>query len=79
MSNQLETYMILKPISERVNRISASITDDEIKSLIKSVIREQFSRVNFTAAIDGLCESWTEDNESAITGMLMESLKNKFR
>ena len=38
--NQTENYIILKLIAERFNKIANSISDDEIKSLIKDEIRK---------------------------------------
>ena len=43
MENKTESYIILKPIAERFNRITNEITDDEIKDLIKSSLREQIA------------------------------------
>ena len=36
MENRTESYIILKPIAERFNRIAKEISDEEIKNLIKN-------------------------------------------
>lgn len=36
---QLESYIVLKPISERFAKIASTITDAEIKDLIKSEMK----------------------------------------
>lgn len=80
-NSQLENYIILKPISERFNRISQSITDEEIKSLIKDELRNQIKNIDFDFKYDlqDLLSKYLEENECNILRFVEESLKNKFK
>ena len=81
MDNKTENYVILKPISERFNRIANEITDDEIKYIIKSEIREQVSRINFYSAVAELISEYLEEDGTAedIIKMYKAELKGKFK
>ena len=65
--NQTENYIILKPITERFNRIANSITDDEIKSLIKDEMRNQLRRINFSSQIEEIISDYIENNQEDIS------------
>ena len=39
--SQVESYIVLKPISERFAKVANSITDAEIKEMIKSEMRNR--------------------------------------
>jgi len=77
MSNQTENYIILKPIAERFNRITNSITDDEIRSLIKSELKNQINCINFANEIDEIISNYLEDNQQEIINIYKTILKNK--
>lgn len=77
MDNKTETYVILKPISERFNRISREITDDEIKYLIKDTIKEQLKTGVDFGRLQELIEEFIESHEDDIKAMLMESIKKR--
>jgi uncharacterized membrane-anchored protein YjiN (DUF445 family) len=77
MSNQTENYIILKPIAERFNRITNSITDDEIRSLIKSELKNQINCINFANEIDEIISNYLEDNQQEIINIYKTMLKNK--
>lgn len=79
MDNQTENYIILKPIAERFNRIANSITDDEIKSLIKSELRNQFKYTNFANDVQEIILNYIENNQEDIISMYKNELKNKFK
>lgn len=77
--NQTESYIVLKPIAERFSRIANEMTDDEIKSLIKSSLRDQLSNIRF-GEIVGICVDEffdDEDNLKEIEQMIRESVKAK--
>ena len=77
MKEQTEAYLILKPISERFNKIAKEITDSEIKSLMKDTLRERLkSEVDFSG-IQELVDNFMEEREDDIKEMIMESLKRK--
>lgn len=78
-TNQTENYIILKPLSEKFNRIAAEITDDEIKNLIKSEIRQQISRCDFSSVIKEVYDDWLEDSGEFLVDTFQDFIKNKFR
>ena len=77
--NQTENYIILKPIAERFNRIANSISDDEIKSLIKDEMRDQLKRINFSSQIEEIIIDYIENNQENVLDLYKKELKNKFR
>jgi len=83
MSNQTQDYISLKPIAERFKEVAASISNDEIKSLIKEELREQIrNQVNFGSIISELVETELEKNDKwkdLVLNCMEESIRNKFR
>jgi len=79
MKNQTENYIILKPIAERFNKIANSISDDEIKSLIKNEMRDQLKRINFSSQIEEIIIDYIENNQENVLDLYKKELKNKFR
>ena len=77
MSNTTESYIILKPISERFNKIANEITDGEISYLIREALREQLSKVDFTSRVGEICEEWVEDNEDFVIKALQAGIEKK--
>lgn len=59
---QTENYIVLKPIAERFNRIASEITDDEIRNIIKTEMRNQLSNINFFGVVRDCLEEYVEDN-----------------
>ena len=41
MDNQTQDYITLKPIAERFKEVAMTISNDEIKAIIKVELREQ--------------------------------------
>lgn len=81
MSNQTESYIVLKPIAERFSRIAGEITDEEIKNIIKSAMREQVSQIDFASTIQIVVDEWFEDESHIdfICKSLNECIKDKFK
>jgi len=79
MKNQTENYIILKPIAERFNRIANSISDDEIRSLIKDEMRDQLKRINFSSQIEEIIFDYIDNNQEDMLDLYKQELKNKFR
>jgi len=77
--NQTENYIILKPIAERFNKIANSITDDEIKSLIKDEMRDQLKRINFSSQIEEIIYDYIDNNQEDMLDLYKQELKNKFK
>lgn len=81
MENKTESYIVLKPIAERFSRIANEITDDEIKSLIKSELREQIACMDLGSYLRDIADSYFDSDEQVvkIQKMIEESIKNKLR
>jgi len=79
MKNQTENYIILKPIAERFNKIANSISDDEIRSLIKNEMRDQLKRINFSSQIEEIISDYIDNNQENMLDLYKKELKNKFR
>ena len=81
MSNQTESYIILKPIAERFSRIANEMTDDEIKNLIKSELREQIKGCDFGRLVGYIIDEYFDDETKVeeVHDLIETSLKNKFR
>lgn len=83
MTNQTQDYITLKPIAERFKEVAATISDEEIKYLIKDELREQIrTQVDFGSTIAQWVEDMLNDDESwveLVINCMKESIKNKFR
>ena len=81
--NKTEQYLILKPISERFNKITNELTDEEIKRLITSTLKEkiqsELNSIDFGYTVQGIIEKYVEDCESDILTMIKASMLNKFK
>ena len=80
MSEQVQDYITLKPIAERFKEVAMSISDDEIKALIKEELREQIrSQVDFGRTIGEWVDDMLTDDESwveLVISCMKESIKN---
>ena len=79
MKSQTENYIILKPIAERFNRIANSISNDEIRSLIKDEMRDQLKRINFSSQIEEIIYDYIDNNQEDMLDLYKQELKNKFK
>lgn len=83
MTNQTQDYIVLKPIAERFKEVVATISDDEIKSLIKEELKEQIrTQVDFGSTIAQWVEEMLDCDDSwfeLVTNCMKESIKNKFK
>lgn len=81
MENKTESYIILKPIAERFNRIANEITDDEIKQLIKSELREQLRESGIARSVGFIIDEWFEDSKNVefIKDAVEKSIRDKFK
>ena len=76
---QTENYVILKPISERFSRIANEITDEELKHIIVSTLRQQVEqKVNFTDIVT-ICDAYVDDHEDDIKEWTEEAIKNRLK
>lgn len=82
MSKQVQDYISLKPIADRFKEVANTISDDEIKSLIKEELRSQIrDQVEFGSVISEWVEEMLEDDDMCelVRNSLTESIKNKFK
>ena len=79
MPNQTESYIVLKPIAERFSRIASEITDEEIRTLIKSELSQQLKTINFNGWVGDTLGEWVLENEDTIKKLALESLTSKLR
>jgi hypothetical protein len=79
MEKQTESYIILKPIAERFNRVAGEISDNDIKSIIKMAMVEQI-KVAFNFNVIGtIVDSYIEEHEEDIKNMVSESIGNRMK
>lgn len=82
MSKQVQDYISLKPIADRFKEVASTISDNEIKSLIKEELRNQIhDQVEFGSVISEWVDNMLEEDEMAelVRKSLIESIKGKFR
>ena len=78
MTQQSETYLKLKPISERFSRVSAEITDDDIKYLIKDVMREKIAEVLDFSVVQEKLTDWIDNNSDLIIHAMEDAIMKRF-
>lgn len=77
MTQHTENYLILKPVAERFNRVASEITDDDIKYMIKSLMKEKIAEaINFSVVSD-IINEYLEDHKEEIAHAAMDSLANR--
>lgn len=83
MTKQTQDYVTLKPIAERFKEVAMSISDDEIKAIIKEELRDQIrNQVNFGSIIGQWVDDMLENDESwaeLVISCMKESIRNKFK
>ena len=83
MTKQTQDYVTLKPIAERFKEVAMSITNDEIKSIIKEELRNQIrDQVDFGYTIGQWVDDMLENDESwveLVISCMKESIINKFK
>jgi len=81
MTDQTRDYITLKPIAERFKEVAATISDDEIRSLIKEELREQIrNQVEFGSTVAEWVDTYMEEDEMCelVKECLVGSIKRKF-
>ena len=77
MKNKTESYIILKPIAERFNRITSEISDDEIRNIIKSSLKEELLKIDFAYKIQEVIDDFLDENNKFITDMFKNTIKER--
>lgn len=83
MTNQTKDYITLKPIADRFKEAAMTISDDEIKAMIKDELRNQIrEQVDFGYTISAWVDTMLEDEDEwleLVRKCMKESIKNKFK
>ena len=75
--NQTENYIVLKPIAERFSKVASEITDSDIKTIIKDVMKERIADViDFSSITDKISE-FVENNEELIVHAVIDSIAKR--
>lgn len=81
MSKQTEDYISLKPIADRFREAAKSISDEELREIVKdglrSKVREELDCINLP--LEEITKSWFEDEKNVawILNSLKESIENR--
>lgn len=86
MTKQTQDYIVLKPLTEKFKNVAATISENEIRSIIldefAKEIREQIhDKVEFGSIIGEWVDTMMEDDEwvELVERCMKESIKSKFR
>ena len=75
--NQTENYIVLKPIAERFSKVASEITDSDIETIIKDVMKERIADViDFSSITDKISE-FVENNEELIVHAVLDSIAKR--
>lgn len=79
MTRQTENYLILKPIADRFSRVSAEITDNDIKYMIMEVMKEKISEaIDFSVVEEKLTE-WIDNNSDQVVHVMQDAIVERLR
>ena len=75
--NQTENYIVLKPIAERFSKVASEITNSDIETIIKDVMKERIADViDFSSITDKISE-FVENNEELIVHAVLDSIAKR--
>lgn len=77
MTRQTENYLILKPIAERFNRVSSEITDDDIKYMIKSLMKQKIAEAIDFSVVSDIINDYLDEHKEEIAHAAMDSLAKR--
>ena len=77
MNKQAENYLILKPIAERFNRVASEITDDDIKYMITSLMKEKIAECIDFRAVSDIIDEYVDEHKEEIAHAVMDSLAKR--
>lgn len=79
MTQQSENYLILKPIAERFNRVASEITDDDIKYIIKEVMKDKIQdAIDFSVVEEKLTE-WIDNNSDQVVHAMQDAIGERLK
>ena len=74
---QTENYIVLKPIAERFSKVASEMTDSDIETIIKDVMKERIADViDFSPITDKISE-FVENNEEIIIHAVLDSIAKR--
>ena len=77
MNKQAENYLILKPIAERFNRVASEITDDDIKYMITSLMKEKIAECIDFRVVSDIIDEYIDEHKEEIAHAAMDSLAKR--
>lgn len=81
MTKQTEQYIILKPLANRFAEISKSISDDEIRSIIKDGLKNKIDEQldNMNIPLEEIVSDWFDDDTNIILviDMIKKSIESR--
>ena len=75
--NQTENYIVLKPIAERFSKVASEITDSDIETIIKDVMKERIADVIDFSSITYKISEFVENNEELIVHAVLDSIAKR--
>ena len=79
MNKQSESYIILKPIAERFNKVAKDISDEDIKYIIKQAMAEQIQNAFDFSKIGEITETYIEEHQYEINNMIFSAIDNRMK
>ena len=74
---QTENYIVLKPIAERFSKVASEMTDSDIETIIKDVMKERIADViDFSSITDKISE-FVENHEEIIVHAVLDSIAKR--
>lgn len=77
MSNEVESYIVLKPIAERFSRVANEITDVDIKQMIMSAMKERIEKVVNFDDVANVIDDYVTAHTDEIAHAVMDSLTRR--
>lgn len=77
MTQQTENYIILKPIAERFNRVANEITDEDIRYMITSLMKDKIAEAIDFSAVSDIVNDYITDHAEEIAHAAMDSLAKR--
>ena len=77
MEKYTENYIILKPIAERFNRVASEITDDDIKYMITSLMKEKIAECIDFRIVSDIIDEYIDEHKEEVAHAAMDSLARR--
>ena len=77
MEKYTENYIILKPIAERFNRVANEITDNDIKYMIESLMKDKIAEAIDFSVVSDIINDYLDEHKEEIAHAAMDSLAKR--